>query len=321
MSGNRQSGSRSDSGHEASIPAGFPVAITGANGLVGSALASFLASAGHTVRSLVRRPDGRAGQYAWEPAARALDPAALENVGAVVHLAGESIADHRWTSDIKSRILSSRTQGTQFLCETLARLEKPPEVLVSASAIGFYGDRGAETLDETSSRGRGFLAEVCEQWERSTTVARDAGIRVVVLRLGVVVTPAGGALAKMLTPFRLGGGAMLGSGRQYVSWIALEDVLSAALHCIRDGRLDGPVNATAPVAVTNAELTRTLASVLGRPAMLRVPAFVLRGIAGEMADEMLLASAKVLPRRLEKSGFVFRHPELRGALCNMLGAA
>ncbi|HXC49466.1 MAG TPA: TIGR01777 family oxidoreductase [Candidatus Limnocylindrales bacterium] len=295
-----------------------PIVITGANGLVGSALAEFARDGGFAVRSLVRRPDGSPGQYAWDPATRSVDPSALDGVQAVVHLAGENIADRRWTDETKSRILSSRTQGTQFLCETLARLRKPPQVLVSASAVGFYGDRGSEPLDETSSRGRGFLAEVCEQWEQSTSVARDAGIRVVLLRLGVVMTPAGGALAKMLTPFRFGGGATLGSGEQYVSWIALEDLLAAIVHCIGESRLDGPVNATAPAPVTNAELTRTLASVLRRPAFLRVPAFVLRGLLGEMADEMLLASAKVLPRRLDKSGFVFRYPELGAALSAML---
>ena len=298
-----------------------PVVVTGANGLVGTALVRFLSGAGRDVRSLVRRPGGSPKQYAWDPQAKAIDEAAHDGVRAVVHLAGENIATGRWSPQAKKRILESRTHGTQFLCEKLARLAKPPAVLVSASAVGFYGDRGSEPLDETSSRGRGFLADVCEQWEQSTTTARDAGIRVVLLRLGVVMTPYGGALAKMLPAFRLGGGAVLGSGEQYVSWIALEDLVRTIAHAIDCDALDGPVNATSPAPVTNAELTRLVAGALGRPAFLRAPAFVLRAALGEMADEMLLASARVMPERLVQSGYEFRHPELGPALADMLREA
>jgi len=293
--------------------------VTGANGLIGSALIAALSAGGTSVRGVVRHSSGRAGEIVWDPASQTIDRNALEGATTVVHLAGENIAASRWTPETKSRILSSRTEGTQLLSQTLARLARPPRVLVSASAVGFYGNRGAEPLDETSSRGRGFLAEVCEQWEQSTNQARDAGIRVVHLRFGVVLTPSGGALAKMLTPFRLGGGATLGSGEQFMSWISLDDAVAAILHVARELRLEGPVNAVAPNPVTNREFTRTLASVLSRPAFVRVPAFVLRTLFGEMADEMLLASTRALPRRLLKSGFVFRHGDLPAALAEMLG--
>jgi len=301
-----------------SHPAIADVTITGANGLVGSALARLLESGGRRVRRVVRRANGSPGEVRWDPASRTIDSGELEGTGAVVHLAGENIANRRWSADVRRSILESRTHGTQFLSAALARLRRPPRVLVSASAVGFYGDRGDQILDETAGRGHGFLSDVCEQWEASTGDARDAGIRVVHLRIGVVLTPLGGALAKMLVPFRLGGGAMLGDGRQYVSWIALEDLLRAIVHVITDDRLEGPVNATSPAPVTNGELTRSLASVLRRPAFLRVPAFVLRTMLGEMADEMLLASTRAVPRRLDRSGFTFRHPELDDALAEML---
>lgn len=295
------------------------VAITGANGLVGSELAAFLGTGGHEVAGIVRRP-GRA-DIGWDPAAGRIDAAALEGVDAVVHLAGENIAGGRWSDESRRRILESRTKGTALLCESLARLSRPPRVLVSASAIGFYGDRGDEVLDETSAPGDGFLADVCRQWEAATAPARDAGIRVVNLRIGVVLTPRGGALAQMLTPFRLGAGGVLGPGTQWMSWISLDDLVAAVLHAIATPALEGPVNATAPSPVTNAELTRTLAGVLRRPAVLPVPAFALRALLGEMADALLLASTRVVPRRLVETGFRFRDPDLHGALADMLGRA
>jgi uncharacterized protein (TIGR01777 family) len=294
------------------------IAVTGANGVVGAQLAAFLSTGGHDVRAIVRSPrDDR--DIHWNPAAGAIDADALEGMDAVVHLAGESIASARWSAESKRRILESRTVGTRFLCEKLAGLARPPRVLVSASAIGFYGDRGDAVLDETSAAGEGFLADVCRQWEEATAPARDAGIRVVNLRIGVVMTPLGGALAQMLTPFRLGAGGVLGSGSQFLSWISLDDLLAAVLHAVATPSLEGPVNATAPMPATNAELTRVLASVLRRPALLPVPAFALRAVLGEMADALLLASTRVLPRRLMESGFVFRDLELHGALADMLG--
>lgn len=301
------------------------IAITGANGLVGSALAKLLARDGAEVTSVVRRR-GAAGnanvrEALWDPGAGTIDGAALEGLDAVVHLAGENIASGRWTPASKERLVASRVDGTRLLCRTLATLRRPPRVLVSASATGFYGDRGELELDEDSEAGHGFLADLCRSWEAETAAARDAGIRVVNLRIGVVMTPEGGALAQMLTPFRFGVGGRLGPGTQYMSWISLDDLLAAIAHCIATPGLKGPVNAVAPGPVTNAELTRALAAALGRPALLPVPAFALRVLLGEMADELLLASTRVLPRRLLASGFAFRHPALDAALAAMLGAS
>jgi uncharacterized protein (TIGR01777 family) len=289
------------------------------SGLVGSQLAAFLGTAGHDVRGIVRRKSGAAGEVLWNPSGRIIDAGALEGMDAVVHLAGESIAGGRWSSESKQRILASRIDGTRLLCETLAGLSRRPRVLVSASAIGFYGDRGDVMLDENSAVGEGFLPDVCRQWEAATAPARDAGIRVVNLRIGVVLTPLGGALAQMLPPFRLGVGGPLGSGNQFVSWISLDDLMGAVLHCIATASLQGPVNAVAPAPVTNAALSRDLAAVLHRPALLKVPAFALRTLLGEMADALLLASARVLPHRLVESGFVFRGGRLHDALADMLG--
>lgn len=297
------------------------IAITGANGLVGAQLAAFLGTGGHDVRRILRRPAGDEGEIRWNPDAGAIDADALEGMDAVVHLAGETIAGGRWSGTSKQRILESRTRGTAFLCKTLASLARKPRVLVSASAIGFYGDRGDALLDEGSDGGSGFLADVCRQWEEATAPARDAGIRVVQLRIGVVMTPLGGALAQMLVPFRAGVGGPVGDGKQFVSWISLDDLLGAVLHAIATPALDGAVNATSPTPVTNEDLTRILGAVLRRPTLMRVPAFALRALLGEMADALLLTSTRVLPRRLMNSGFVFRDAGLHGALGDMLGRA
>lgn len=295
------------------------IAVTGANGLVGAQLAAFLSTGGHDVRRLVRRPGSEPGEFGWDPSAGRLDEKAVADADAVVHLAGESIASGRWTAESKRRVLESRTVGTRFLCEKLARLADPPRTLVSASAIGFFGDRGDTVLDESSPRGQGFLADVCEQWEAATRPAVEAGIRVVHLRIGVVMTPLGGALAQMLPPFRLGLGGPLGGGNQWMSWISLDDVLGAVLHCLATPSLEGPVHATAPTPATNAQLTRALAAALHRPALLPAPAFALRAALGEMADALLLASTRVVPRKLEDSGYVFRDAALGPALADMLG--
>ncbi len=296
------------------------VLVTGASGFIGAALVPFLISGGHTVTRLVRREaDASRGEVRWEPGAGTLDPRGLEGHDAVVHLAGEGIATGLWTRERKARILESRTRGTKLLAESLAGLTHRPGVLIGASAIGYYGSRGDEVLREDSAPGKGFLAEVSQAWETAAAPADKAGIRVVHPRIGIVLGPRGGALAKMLPAFRMGVGGRLGDGRQYMSWIAIDDVLGAIEHALRSEDLSGPVNVTAPEPVTNAIFTRTLARVLSRPAILPVPALALRLALGEMADEMLLASTRVIPARLLERGFGFHHPDLEGALRHLLG--
>jgi uncharacterized protein (TIGR01777 family) len=299
---------------------GVPMRIlmTGASGLIGTALVPSLTSSGHEVTRLVRgQPKPGEKAVHWDPLAGNIDVSAIEGIEAVVHLAGENIAE-RWTAAKKASIRDSRVKGTQLLCETLTRLSSPPKVLVSASAIGYYGDRGEETLTDDSPPGRGFLSEVCRAWEAATEPARQHGLRVVQLRLGIVLSTAGGALAKMLPPFRLGLGGILGSGRQYMSWIALDDVAGVFEHVILSDGLQGPTNAVAPRAVTNQEFTKTLGQVLGRPTVMPLPAFAARLMFGEMADELLLASARVQPTKLLASGYQFRYTELAEALRHLL---
>jgi uncharacterized protein (TIGR01777 family) len=296
------------------------VAISGGSGLVGTALGASLAAEGHRVQRLVRRPPAADREEVfWDPAAGRIDAAGLEGAHAVVNLAGENIAAGRWTTARKERIRSSRVDGTRLIAETLAALERPPRVLVNASAIGYYGDRGDEPLDETSSPGAGFLAENCVEWEAATAAARRAGICVVWLRIGVVLTVAGGALPRMLTPFRLGLGGRIGSGRQFMSWITLEDLTRVIHRAVFEEALDGPVNAVAPGPVRNAEFTRTLGVVLRRPTLLPLPAWAVRLLLGEMGQELLLASTRVVPARLEAAGFVFRHAAAEPALRSVLG--
>ena len=296
------------------------IAVTGASGLIGSALVPFLTTGGHPVTRLVRHRAG-VGEAMWDYDKGRMEAAKLEGLDAVVHLAGENIAS-RWTDVRRRTIIDSRVIGTRFIAETLARLKRPPRVLVSASAVGIYGNRGDEILTEASSTDsppRDFLTEVGREWEAATEPARVAGIRVVRLRFGIVLTPAGGVLGRMLPPFRLGMGGPLGNGRQWVSWIGMDDLVGAIHHAIMTEELEGPVNATAPHPVTGRELATTLGRVLGRPAILPVPAAALRLAFGEMADVAILSSARVLPARLQESGFGFRHPELEGALRFLLG--
>ena len=295
------------------------VAITGSTGLIGSALVPFLTTAGHTVVRVVRDA-GRAGpgDVVWDPARGQIDRARLEGVDAVIHLAGEPVSE-RWTREHKLAIYNSRVQGTQLMAEAIAGLARPPRVFVSTSAIGIYGDGGAAELDETSPHGRDFLAQVSEQWEAAAEPARASGIRTVHPRLGVVLSPRGGALQRLLPPFQMGGGGKIGSGRQWMSWISLDDAIGALQHLAFTESLSGPVNVTAPNPVTNEEFARTLAHVLGRPALITVPAFALKAMFGEMAEVMLLAGQRVLPRRLAGSGFTFRHPTLEQALRFELG--
>jgi uncharacterized protein (TIGR01777 family) len=291
------------------------VSITGATGLIGSALVPALVRDGHDV-ARVGRTSGV--PLRWDPGTGHVDPEAVAGRDALVHLAGESIASGRWSEARKARIHESRSRGTRVLAEAAARTDPRPAVLVCASAIGFYGDRGEEVLTEASPAGRGFLPEVCRAWEEACAPARDAGIRVAHLRFGMVLSPRGGALARMLLPFRLGAGGVVGSGRQWWSWVALDDVVGAIRHALLTPPVDGPINVAAPNPVTNAEFTRTLGRVLRRPTLVPVPAFAARLAFGEMADALLLASVRVLPRRLQETGFAFRHPLLEGALRHLL---
>lgn len=296
------------------------VAVTGSSGLVGSALRPALAAAGHRVLRMVRSGEGGPDTLRWDPEAGTIDTGGLEGVGGVVHLAGEGIGK-RWTAAQKARIRDSRMAGTRLLAETLAKLSRPPAVMVSASAVGFYGDRGDEVLTEASPPGGGFLASVAREWEGATEAAQTAGIRVAHLRSGEVLARHGGALAKMLTPFRLGVGGRMGAGRQWMSWIAIDDEVAAIVHILGEEGLAGPVNATAPNPVTNADFTKALAGALHRPAVLPVPAPALRLLLGrEMADELILVSQRVVPERLNGSGFQFQTPEIGSALARVLSA-
>lgn len=294
------------------------IAITGASGFVGRALARALTAAGHDVRAVVRRRPAGARDIAWDPARGEIDRAALDGLDAVVHLAGATIAQ-RWTAAHRRSIRDSRVEGTRLLATALAALSTPPRVLVSASAIGIYGDdRGDERLDETSPLGTGFLADVGREWESNAAPAAARGIRVVHPRFGIILGADGGALAKMLPPFRLGLGGRLGSGRQWMSWIALPDAVRALRWLIETDSLAGPVNVVAPHAVRNADFTGALGRVLHRPAVAVVPALALDIAFGAMGRGTVLASQRVVPRRLAESGFVWEHPELEPALRSIL---
>jgi uncharacterized protein len=293
----------------------FHVAITGASGLIGSALSRRLAAEGHRVTRLVRRPAGT-GEISWDPAAGYLRSQDLEGVDAVVHLAGENVGA-RWTAARKARIRSSRVQGTSLLSEALARMRRRPVVLISASAIGIYGDRGEELVTENTlpaNASLDFLARVGQEWEGAADPARAAGIRVVHPRFGLVLSPAGGALKKMLLPFRLGLGGRLGSGAQWMSWISIDDTVGAILHALVTDSFSGAVNLVAPDPVRNRDFTRILGQVLSRPTPFAVPAGALRLALGEMATATLLASLRVLPKRLLASGYRFEHPDLKTGL-------
>lgn len=294
------------------------VLISGSSGLVGTSLKRSLESDGHEVYSLVRREPRGSGEICWSPGGEGLDTHGLK-VDAVVHLAGESIAEGRWNEAKKARIRDSRVVGTRALCEAMACMAEKPKVIVCASAIGYYGDRGDAVLTESASSGDGFLPDVCRQWEDAAEPARAAGIRVVSLRIGVVLSKDGGALSKMLLPFRLGVGGKIGDGGQYMSWVSLVDLVSMTRFAIDDEELSGPVNAVAPGAVTNLEFTKALGRALGRPTLFPLPAFVARLALGEMADDLLLASIRVEPALLKERGFQFEHPEIDDALGAVLG--
>lgn len=289
------------------------IAITGASGLIGSALVRALERDGHTVRRLVRRAPHGAGEAAWDPARGTIDPGAVEGADAVINLAGEPL-DQRWTRSARRRIVASRVDGTSLIARAIASAASRPRVLLSSSAIGIYGSRGDEVLEESSTHGRDFAADVCAQWEGATEPAAAAGARVVHMRTGLVLAREGGALAKMLPAFRAGVGGRMGSGRQWLSWISLEDSVRAIRFLLMAEELTGAVNLVAPNPVTNAEFTRVLGRVLGRPALMRVPAFALELVFGKMADGTILASQRVRPRRLLDAGFRFALPTLEAAL-------
>lgn len=295
------------------------VIIGGASGLIGTALVSSLSQHGHRAVPLVRgTPRPGADEIRWDPGAGELAAARLEGADAIVHLGGVNIASGRWTKKTKAAIRDSRLKSTSLLSETLARLDKPPRVFICASATGYYGNRGAEILTEDSPPGTGFLPELGRAWEAATEPARDAGVRVVNLRTGVVLNARGGALARMLPAFKAGVGGVLGNGRQYLSWITLEDAVRIIEFALRTERLLGPINVVAPNPVTNREFTRTLGRVLKRPTFLPLPAFAVRALFGEMGRTLLLEGQRVHPARLEQAGFSFDHVDLEAALRHVL---
>lgn len=294
------------------------ILVTGASGFIGSNLLLFLRQKGYSVSKLVREGTHLPGDLTWNPDDGLLDAQQLEGFDAVIHLAGEGIADSRWTEEKKKKILDSRVIGTRLLCQSFVGLKKPPKVLVSASAIGYYGNRNDKILTEESGEGEGFLAEVCREWEFATKIASKQGIRVVNPRIGMVLSPDGGALKQMLIPFKYGLGGKIGNGRQYMSWIAIDDVVRALHEALVNEALSGPVNVVSPNPVTNAEFTRTLGKVLHRPTFFPLPSFVARLVLGEMANELLLCSSRVLPKRLEGVDYSFLYPNLEEALRHLL---
>ncbi|SRR5579871_45457 len=295
------------------------VLVSGTSGLVGKALLAALRAAGHSATALLRPSthipdDFKFGRVAWDPAKNYIDAEALHRLDAVVHLAGENIASGRWTESRKREIRASRVDSTRLLAETVAKRVPKPATFVCASAIGYYGDRGTDIMTEESAAGPGYLCEVCKAWEDAMLPAEAAGIRVVRLRIGVVLSTRGGALGKMLLPFKMGVGGRIGTGSQFMSWVAIDDVVRAILFSLETESLRGAVNAVAPRAVTNGEFTRTLGAALSRPTVFPMPEFAARLALGEMADALLLASTRVVPKRLQESGFTFQYPELDGAL-------
>jgi uncharacterized protein (TIGR01777 family) len=296
------------------------ILLSGSSGFLGSAIAPALISSEHVISRLVR-PRAVAGprDVRWDPEAGRLDADHLYGFDAVIHLAGESISSGRWTEARKEVIRRSRVDATLLLCRALAKAERRPKVMVAASAVGYYGSRDDEILRESSHRGRGFLPAVCVAWESATEPAEAEGIRIVNLRFGVILAPHGGALKKMLLPFRLGLGGILGDGRQYMPWISLDDAVGVVQHALANEGLRGPVNAVAPQAITNREFTRALGRAVGRPTIFPMPAFAARIAFGEMADALLLASARVVPDALRASGYRFHHPDIESALRHLLG--
>src|SRR2546423_1583906 len=294
------------------------IAIAGSSGLLGSALIPKFEAGGDDVSRLVRETP-RANEVEWHPNQDEIDPATLRGFDAIINLAGENVAEGRWTDEKKRRIRNSRVNGTHLLSEAIAKAPEQPQVFLCASATGIYGDRENETLDEQSESGGGFLAGVCREWEQATEPASKAAVRVVNLRMGPVLAREGGMLSKLLTPFKMGMGGKVGSGKQYISWVALDDAVNAIKLAIDDESIHGPINIVSPNPVRNEEFTKPLGHVLNRPTALAMPAFAARLAFGEMADEMLLASQKVMPKRLSQAGFQFQYPTLEGAMRKYVG--
>jgi uncharacterized protein (TIGR01777 family) len=307
--------------HEAVKSRGpLTILISGASGLLGSALIPFLTTGGHRVRRLVRRrPDPEKDEIYWNPAAGELGLDEKDPIDAVIHLSGENIGEGRWTAAKKKQIIDSRVNSTRLLAKTIAAMKQPPKVFLSASAIGFYGDRGPGIMDESSGPGKDFISHVCRLWEAPADLAAAAGIRTATLRIGIVLSPRGGALNKLLLPFQAGLGGRIGTGDQYMSWITIDDTIKAIHHALFDDTLCGPVNLVSPNPTTNRELTQTLARVLSRPACVTVPETAIRILFGEMGQETVLSSTRVVPAVLSDAGFRFRHPNLEGALRHLLG--
>jgi hypothetical protein len=300
------------------------ILVSGASGLVGSALVPFLCTAGHSVTQLSHSLRGSQTSEGvpsihWDPETADLDAAKLEGFDAVIHLAGENLATQRWTPEVKARIRDSRIQGTTLLCQTLASLKNPPKTLICASAIGYYGNQGETLLTEVSEGATDFLGMLCRNWEKTTDIARDAGIRVVNLRIGVVLSPKGGALAKMLPPFLMGAGGPMGHGKQWMSWVAVDDVVGAIHHVLVRDAIRGPINVVAPHPERNKAFSQTLGKVLFRPAFAPIPALAMKLMFGEMADTLMLSSTRVSPVRLLETGYQFRYPKLEEALRHVLG--
>lgn len=294
------------------------ILISGTSGLIGSALLSYLLEHGHQVVKLVRTSQGRQDEIVWDWTKGMPSLDKLEGFDAVIHLAGENIASGRWTAAKKELIRNSRVVSTVLLANALADLHHPPKVYLNASAVGYYGSRGDEILTEQSSRGTGFLAEVCDDWEKAAAPAIEKGIRVGFLRFGAVLSSKGGALKQLLTPFKLGLGGIMGTGNQYFSWIAIDDLVSSIVEILSNESYQGPINIVSPVPVTNQEFTKTLSLLLHRPSFMRMPAFMAKIIFGEMADEVLLASTRAVPEVLIDGGFEFAYPHLEWALRHIL---
>ena len=293
------------------------ILLTGSSGLIGNALTRYLGSWGHDIYPLHRNPSSEKNHY-WFPEENRIHLDDEIKLDAVIHLAGENIADSRWTQKKKDRILNSRVHGTRLLAETISALKHKPELLISGSAIGYYGDTGDNTVDENSSRGEGFLSDVASQWEMATQAAQDAGIRTIHLRTGIVLSPDGGVLKKMLLPFNLGLGGVVGNGKQYMSWISIDDVVHIIAHMLNDEQLSGSYNLVAPQPVTNYDFTKSLGRAMHRPTISPLPAFAARLMFGEMADALLLSSSRVLSTRLESIGYIFIDTALEQALSRLL---
>ena len=303
--------------------AGLPplrILVSGASGLIGSSLVPFLTTGGHEVFRLVRKkPLRHDDEIFWDPAAGIIDTSALGHVDVVIHLAGENIGEKKWTPERKKLLIDSRIKSTTLLAKAVSALSPKPELFINASAIGFYGDRGEQPLTEKDDPGDLYIAEICRKWEEAAVRAVDPAIRTVLMRIGIGLSPKGGALGQLLFPFQAGLGASIGRGNQVMSWIGIDDILDAFLHVITVKSLSGPVNAVSPTPVTNGEFTRTLANVLNRPAWFRIPEAAIDLVFGEMGREILLSSTNVLPEKLVQTGFEFRHPSLEGVLRHLLG--